>query len=102
MFSLAAANDLDDVQTDEPLTSAKWHKNTVKVFEVLKHNLADSDQVSFDVLSKNTSRRTAVGFFFEMLQLKTLDYIDIQQGKSYGDIRISPGVRFAEDPPAQA
>lgn len=89
------------MQMDEPLTSAKWHKNTVKVFEVLKHNLQqdDTEQVSFEVLSKNTSRRTAVGFFFEMLQLKTLDYIEIQQDESYGDINISQGVRFEEDPP---
>lgn len=80
--------------------STKWHKNTVKVFEVLKHNLKEKDVVSFQVLSKSSTRRTAAGLFFEMLQLKTLNYIEVDQNQSFGDIQITQGVRFDEDIPA--
>jgi cohesin complex subunit SCC1 len=98
VFSLGATNDLqDDIEIDEPVGSTKWHKNTIKVFEVLKHNLKQKEVVSFDYLSKYATRRTASGLFFEMLQLKTLNYIEVDQNQSFGDIRITQGVRFDED-----
>jgi cohesin complex subunit SCC1 len=132
IFSLGATNEMDgagldfDVTTAEGTnddndatmtTTSKWHKNTIKVFEVLKKNLApmpsdknDNDDdgnsnkrhdVSYNTLSEGVSRRTASGFFFELLQLKTLNYIELNQSESYGDIMISAGVKFAEDPPSQ-
>lgn len=57
--------------------------------------------LSFDNMSKGTSRRTAAGVFFELLQLKTWDYIDLEQDISYGNIKILPGIKFHEDPPAK-
>jgi cohesin complex subunit SCC1 len=59
--------------------------------------LKEKDVVSFDTLSKSATRRTAAGLFFEMLQLKTLNYIEIDQDQSFGNILISQGVRFDED-----
>jgi chromatin segregation and condensation protein Rec8/ScpA/Scc1 (kleisin family) len=53
----------------------------------------------FDRISKGSSRRTAVNMFFEILQLKTWDYIEVKQNISYGRIQILPGKRFQEDPP---
>ena len=127
IFSLGATNELDvgdGVDFDGSIaegdndydanatTTSKWHKNTVKVFEVLKKNLISPDGedndndvpkkefVSYDTLSDGVSRRTAAGFFFELLQLKTLNYIELNQNESYGDITISAGVKFAENPPA--
>ena len=127
IFSLGATNELDvgdGVDFDGSIaegdndydanatTTSKWHKNTVKVFEVLKKNLISPDGedndndvpkkefVSYDTLSDGVSRRTAAGFFFELLQLKTLNYIELNQNESYGDIIISAGVKFAENPPA--
>jgi cohesin complex subunit SCC1 len=98
VFSLGATNDLqDDIEIDEPVGSTKWHKNTIKVFEVLKYNLKEKDVISFQTLSKSATRRTAAGLFFEMLQLKTLNYIEIDQDESFGDIQITQGVRFDED-----
>jgi cohesin complex subunit SCC1 len=132
IFSLGATNEVDgsavdfDVATAEGTnddydasmtTTSKWHKNTIKVFDVLKKNLIpspsneeeDDDEVdttkqrtvSYNALSEGVTRRTAAGFFFELLQLKTLNYIELNQNKSYGDIAISAGPKFLEDPPLQ-
>lgn len=129
IFSLGATNEMDvgiggvdfdgsvgfDGENDydaNTTTTLKWHKNTVKVFEVLKKNLishdgdGDNDDaskkefVSYQALSEGVSRRTAAGFFFELLQLKTLNYIELNQNESYGDITISAGVKFTENPPS--
>ena len=127
IFSLGATNEMDigagvdfdgaaaDGENDydaSTTTTSKWHKNTVKVFEVLKKNLISPDgeendddmpkkeYVSYNTLSDGVSRRTAAGFFFELLQLKTLNYIELNQDESYGDITISAGVKFTESPPS--
>lgn len=115
IMSLGIANDLEDdiVGDDEedPRQEAgdsavssmgKWHKHTVKVFSMLKDNMAvpgegqdkaggepKPGQMSYDKLSTGCSRRTAAGVFFELLQLKTWDYIDLDQDESYGDIKVS-------------
>jgi cohesin complex subunit SCC1 len=128
IFSLGATNEMDiggEVDFDASVadadkdydagtaTTSKWHKNTIKVFEVLKKNLISPDGhdhedidattkkdfVSYNTLSDGVSRRTAAGFFFELLQLKTLNYIELNQDESYGDITISAGVKFNESPP---
>jgi len=58
------------------------------------------DRVRFRELTKNVvSRRNASSVFFEMLQLKTWDFIELDQERAYGDIVISPGLRFGEDAP---
>ena len=111
-FDTSAADDEKDYDANTATTS-KWHKNTVKVFQVLKKNLLSPDGdsnydddmpkkefVSYNSLSDGVSRRTAAGFFFELLQLKTLNYIELNQSDSYGDITISAGVKFTESPPS--
>lgn len=122
VFSLGATNGLDDVtfgnnstndnegdeRDDTTTTTTKWHRNTLKVFDVLKKNLGNADDsehsvketVSYNELTVGVSRRTAVGLFFELLQLKTLNYIELNQGESFGDITVSAGVKFMEEPPS--
>ncbi len=115
-FSLGAVNDLEEetlggryVQDEKFASSgSKWHKHTVKVLEMLKRNMQIEDDtnnlptdLSYDKLSYGVSRRTACGVFFELLQLKTWDVIELNQTGSYSDIRISPGVRFNEDPQSE-
>jgi cohesin complex subunit SCC1 len=112
----STADDNDD--RDALTTTSKWHKNTLKVYEVLQRNLSAAGgeqhtateeeeegttvkpaQVSYNALSEGVSRRTAAGFFFELLQLKTLDYIELNQTEAYGDIVIAAGPKFTENPP---
>eukprot|EP00578_Thalassiosira_sp_NH16_P031121 CAMPEP_0181077668 /NCGR_PEP_ID=MMETSP1071-20121207/1072_1 /TAXON_ID=35127 /ORGANISM="Thalassiosira sp., Strain NH16" /LENGTH=782 /DNA_ID=CAMNT_0023158925 /DNA_START=332 /DNA_END=2681 /DNA_ORIENTATION=+ len=128
-FSLGAVNDLEkelydvgeedkgedrQAQGDELVShTSKWHKHTVRVLGMLKRNmqshfvdeeddekLEKSTQLSYSKLSAGCSRRTASGVFFEMLQLKTWDFVELNQDKSYGDITIAPGLRFDEPPPS--
>jgi len=108
---------------EETSSNAKWHKHTVKVLSMLKRNMATPEeaaaaaadeekegedaatnekptQLNYDQLSSGCSRRTAAGVFFELLQLKTWDFIELDQEEAYGDIAITAGNRFAESPPS--
>jgi cohesin complex subunit SCC1 len=104
---LQVGNDQDDDDEtrqalgDKEGTAQKWHQHTVKVLQMLQRTIGDDNvqEVSYDALSKNCSRRTAASVFFELLQLKTWDFIEIDQQDPYGDIDISAGVRFQEAPP---
>ncbi|KAF4130892.1 Conserved region of Rad21 / Rec8 like protein [Phytophthora infestans] len=79
----------------------KWHPHTVKVMKVLRKALDDKDEVTYKQLTKKTQdRRTAAALFFELLQLKTLDYVNVEQPAPYADIKISKAARFAEHIPA--
>jgi hypothetical protein len=124
-FSLGAVNDLEkelyhigdegvdggdqprQVLGDELVShTSKWHKHTIRVLGMLKRNMNNEDEpdeepkLSYNKLSAGCSRRTAAGVFFEILQLKTWDFVELNQEKSYGDISITPGLRFDEPPPS--
>jgi Conserved region of Rad21 / Rec8 like protein len=123
--SVADEDDPRQLAGDELVSSnSKWHAHTIKVYNMLKTAMAvpgagaagagdDDDEggtatttsnkpshLSFDGLSKNCSRRTAAGVFFELLQLKTWDYIDVDQNESFGNIIITPGPKFGEAAPS--
>ncbi|KAG3078638.1 hypothetical protein PI124_g15925 [Phytophthora idaei] len=79
----------------------KWHPHTVKVMKVLRKSLNNKEEVTYKQLTKKTQgRRTAAALFFELLQLKTLDYVDVEQTAPYSDIKISKAARFSEYIPA--
>lgn len=120
-FSLGHVNDLQDVtltsgldDEDELLprqlpggdlvesATGKWHPHTVKVLTLLQGNMTatgDDKVLSYNKLSAGCSRRTAAGVFFELLQLKTWDFIELDQDEEYGDVEITPGIKFEEAPP---
>ena len=96
-FALGAVNDIQaDANQSLHVDSAgnKWHPHTTKVLNMLKNNMEGTKSLSFTALSEGCSRRTAAGVFFELLQLKTWDYIDVNQTTAYGDIKVAPGVKF--------
>ena len=118
-FELGLVNDFEEdlesdprqaAGTDAVSSDSKWHKHTVKVLSMLKNQLANRDdtgayaskggELSYDQLSKGCSRHTAASVFFELLQLKTWDFIELDQEESYSDIKITPGIRFHESPPS--
>ena len=99
---------------DVASSATKWHKHTVRVFSHLKKSIRDPTKkdndddneeelpqaVDFHDLTKHVvSRRNASSIFFELLQLKTWDFLELQQDDAYGKIAISAGVRFGEDAP---
>ena len=81
-------------------SASKWHKHTVRVLELFQRTMGNkggdldplgkkkAESLEFGELSKNCSRRTAAGVFFEILQLKTWDFIEVDQGESYGPITV--------------
>ncbi|GAX21019.1 cohesin complex subunit SCC1 [Fistulifera solaris] len=124
-ISLGMANDLNEDligedDDDDPRqatgdelvsSSSKWHKHTITVYNFLKRKMADPNSeeeenedkpsvLVFDDLSKNCSRRNAAAVFFELLQLKTWDYVELGQEESYGTIKIAPGAKFSEEAPS--
>lgn len=121
-FELGLVNDFeDDLESDDPRQAAgtdavssesKWHKHTVKVLSMLKNEMGNGEdddategaapggELSYNKLSKGCSRHTAASAFFELLQLKTWDFIELDQEESYGDIKITPGLRFNESAPS--
>lgn len=88
---------------DQNSNATKWHKHTVKVLQLLQRKIKKEEEnptpVQFQDLSRNCTRRTAASVFFELLQLKTWDFVELDQPEPYGDIDISAGLRFAEQPP---
>ena len=52
-----------------------------------------SDPLSFRSLADGSLRRTAALSFYQLLQLKTLDVIDLEQSEAFGDVLISRTVR---------
>lgn len=55
-----------------------WHPKTVKVVHFLKREM-EKGPVTFKKISKGIKRKTAASCFFEILQLKTWDYIELKQ-----------------------
>lgn len=103
-FSLGLVNDFLNDEDETPRQEAgdqavssttKWHKHTIAVFNILKRNVDINDptkpsNISFDDLADSrASRRTAVGLFFELLQLKTWDFIELEQEEAYSGIKVS-------------
>ena len=43
-----------------------------------------------------TKRRTVAGVFFELLRLKTWDFVDLEQSEPCSNIEIRAGPRFRE------
>lgn len=93
---------------DQNSNSTKWHKHTVRVLQLLQRKIKiddseeDNDKeshVQLQDLTQNCTRRTAASVFFELLQLKTWDFVELEQPEPYGDIAVSAGVRFSEQPP---
>jgi len=81
---------------DEGEPGQNWHPHTVKVFKLLQRQFQTKDVVSYNTIARGTKRRTAAGCFFELLQLKTWDYIELQQSEAFGDIKVTPARRFNE------
>jgi len=64
-----------------------WSSRTHKMFKYLKNQQESS--FSYKNMVANKARKTAVGFAYELLVLKTHDLIDLKQDSPYGDITLS-------------
>lgn len=103
---LDAVNDFSGVPDETELMAMsasghhKWHPHTAKVLGFLRQSMQEEPSTSYGHMTRNTkSRRTAAACFFEILQLKTLNFIDVNQSLPYGDIQVTPSERFHEHVP---
>ncbi|CAN0291957.1 unnamed protein product, partial [Discosporangium mesarthrocarpum] len=76
----------------------KWHPHTVKVLNLVRKQLKSKPSVTYASLTRGAKRRTAAGAFFELLQLKTWDFVELGQAEPYGDISVTPAVRVRPKP----
>ncbi|CAN0342356.1 unnamed protein product [Ectocarpus sp. 6 AP-2014] len=76
----------------------KWHPHTVKVLRLVQKQLKapTGPGVTHASLTRGATRRTAAGAFFELLQLKTWDFVELSQQESYGDIEVTAGPRLGD------
>eukprot|EP00752_Nemacystus_decipiens_P012358 g10955.t1 len=87
------------------LPQHKWHPHTVKVLRLVKKQLKAKEKakdprglgVTHASLARGAKRRTAAGAFFELLQLKTWDFVELSQQEPYGDINVTAGPRLNDE-----
>jgi len=98
---------LADGDEDRDGNIAHWHPHTKKVMTMLESQFKtnEDEAVSYNDISgvsgkaPKVGRRTAAGVFFELLQLKTWDFVEVAQDGAYGDITVTKGPRFNEGAP---
>lgn len=82
---------------EEEEVAFTWHPNTVKILTFLRRQIKGKRPVSLKKLAAEASRTNVAKFFWELLQLKTWDFITLEQPEAYGDIVIGPGKRFRDE-----
>eukprot|EP01035_Chromulina_nebulosa_P019102 gene19102-24936_t len=69
-----------------------WTARTKQVYAVITDKLQSQQSVEFQSLSKSVSRRTAALCFFEVLQLKSWNSLELNQSEPFANIDISISV----------
>mmetsp|Transcript_36913 Transcript_36913/g.60020 ORF Transcript_36913/g.60020 Transcript_36913/m.60020 type:complete len:700 (+) Transcript_36913:250-2349(+) len=84
-------------RSSESGTESNWHQRTVNMMKLCSRLLEDKEELTYQSLAKGRKRRTVASCFFEILQLKTWDRIELSQDAPYENIIISRGPKF-DDP----
>jgi len=100
----ASDEEEEDDEEEEPRdsqfgTERNWHSRTVKMMRLCEGLLENKEQVSYQSLAKGKRRHIVASCFFELLQLKTWDRIDLVQDEPYGTIDIFRGPKFTDEVP---
>eukprot|EP01138_Halocafeteria_seosinensis_P010567 gb/GECG01010790.1/.p1 GENE.gb/GECG01010790.1/~~gb/GECG01010790.1/.p1 ORF type:complete len:629 (+),score=119.97 gb/GECG01010790.1/:1-1887(+) len=78
-------------------SSDRWHPRTRKFAEALAEKFSsDRDSVKLNEFVAGATRKTVAASFFETLVLKSLDVVDVEQGRAYEDISINKSSTFDE------
>ncbi len=115
----AAAADDDDVFGEKATT--QWHPNTVRLCKLLRARVAAAERkqqhaqeqgqegmgqggegLLLSQITRKSRRTKAANLFWEVLQLKTWDFIECAQDTAYGEVVIRPAARFHEPIPGEA
>jgi hypothetical protein len=83
--------------TEKPPTAKELIARTQKMYALLKKKFEAKDSLSFgELLGDSATRATAAGNFYQLLVLKTEDYVQVLQPKPYGDITITTTTKFGQ------
>jgi cohesin complex subunit SCC1 len=88
-FDLGLADDAP-LADAEQLDEAHITKRTQRMMANLRAGFEEADELSYDQMTTGKTRRTAAAVLFELLVLKTKDYVDVQQPKPFADIAVTP------------
>ena len=80
----------EELQTAEEYEQDHLTRRTVKMMSQLRAGFEVADELSYNDLTRNKSRRTAAACLFELLVLKTKDYVEIVQDAPFADITVTP------------
>lgn len=89
----------DNDEEGEPSSEARWHKRTANMLRLCQGVLENTDSITYQSLAEGKNKRTVASCFFEILQLKTWDRIDLHQDDPYGLIQIARGPKFDDEIP---
>ncbi|KAJ1905741.1 sister chromatid cohesion protein 1 [Tieghemiomyces parasiticus] len=98
------------IQATGDTTTVGFSKSTLRAIQLIQHETrktaaaaedghmastqmpreADGHQLAFEPIVENVRRQDTVKLFFELLVLKTKDFIDVKQTRPFGDISIIP------------
>ena len=84
------AQDGEELQTAEEYEQDHLTRRTVKMMSQLRAGFEVASELSYNDLTRNKSRRTAAACLFELLVLKTKDYVEIVQEAPFADITVTP------------
>merc|ERR1712227_613270 len=87
----------ENINKEEAPLQVQWHPNTLKILKFLRRQMKNKKEISFSSISKGIKRRTAAACFFELLQLKTWGFIELNQDSAYDSISISAASRFYDE-----
>jgi cohesin complex subunit SCC1 len=80
--------------------SASATGRTASVLDFVRDKVAEEGgRMSFNEATAGVTRGSAARLFFQLLQLKTKDFVELAQGDPFGDIAISGGPRLMETYP---
>lgn len=80
----------EQYQTAEEYEAGHMTRRTAKMIEMLREGFEAESELSFNDLTRGKTRRTAAACLFELLVLKTKDFVQLQQDAPFADITVTP------------
>jgi len=87
----------EPTETEMYAVHESWSEKTQKILKFLDTTFGkDQTVLRLNELIQNKSRRTVAGTFFQLLVLKSRNFIELQQEQPYSDITITKADKFQE------
>ncbi|OMH85262.1 Cohesin subunit rad21 [Zancudomyces culisetae] len=86
LAALQPSSAVDD--SDAPLLAAGFSKSTIGAINLLHERSAEGKVMNFNEITKDAPKSDLVKLFFEVLVLKSKDFVDVSQPEPFGDIEV--------------